>query len=80
MSHEPWAMSSRLKANRSGLPFKHRAGFNSVKLYDKQGSVLRAETTINDPRDFKVFRPVEGKGNGRCAWRAMRKGIAQQQR
>jgi rRNA maturation protein Rpf1 len=34
----------------------HSVGRNSVKAYDKQGTVLRVETTINNTRDFKVFR------------------------
>jgi hypothetical protein len=29
---------------------KHVAGGNSLKVYDKQGSVLRVETTINNPK------------------------------
>lgn len=33
-------------------------GPNSVKLYNKAGSVLRVETTINQPGMFKVLRPV----------------------
>lgn len=61
------------------MRIKHRIGFNSVKLYDKQGSVLRAETTISDPSGFKVFRPLTDDDNGTCAWRLMRKGIAKQQ-
>ncbi len=59
-----------------GVRVKHRAGSNSIKVYDKQGSVLRVETTINDPHDFRVFRPKEGDPNGPCSWRIMRKGIA----
>ena len=49
---------------------------NSVKIYDKQGSVLRVETTINDPSDFRVFRPKQGAPEGPCQWQPMRKGIA----
>ena len=45
-------------------------------MYDKQGSVLRVETTINDARDLKVFRPKEGDEGGVKEWRSMRKGIA----
>ena len=49
---------------------------NSVKIYDKQGSVLRVETTINAPSDFRVFRPKQGAPEGPCQWQPMRKGIA----
>ena len=47
-----------------------------MKVYDKQGSILRVETTINDPKGFKVFRPKEGEPDGPCQWRPLRKGIA----
>jgi hypothetical protein len=67
---------SDFKDRPEGVRIKHRVGLNSVKLYDKQGSVLRTETTINDPHGFKVFRPVEGHDPRHCAWRLMRKGIA----
>ncbi len=40
-----------------GIRVKHQLKQNSVKIYDKQGSVLRVETTIDDPADFRVFRP-----------------------
>jgi hypothetical protein len=28
----------------------------SLKMYDKHGSVLRVETTINEPKEFRVYR------------------------
>ena len=68
--------SSDLKERPEGIRLKHRADGNSVKLYDKQGSVLRAETTINEPDRFKVYRTAEGDQRGRPAWRPMRKGVA----
>jgi hypothetical protein len=71
---------SDFKNRPEGIRIKHRVGPNSVKLYDKQGSVLRAETTINGTYDFKVFRPAEGDPKGRKSWRPMRKGIADLQR
>ena len=59
-----------------GIRVRHRVGANSVKVYDKQGSILRVETTINDPKGFKVYRPKEGEPDGPREWRPMRKGIA----
>jgi len=59
-----------------GVRLKHLAKANSIKLYDKFGIVLRAETTINDPYDFKVYRAVEGASGGEKNWRVMRKGVA----
>src|SRR5205085_7346076 len=48
---------------------------NSIKLYDK-GSILRCECTLNDPQDFRVYRPKEGDPEGPKAWRTLRYGIA----
>lgn len=59
-----------------GIRLKHQLKANSIKIYDKHGSVFRVETTMNDPSDFKVFRPKEGDPNGARSWRRMRKGIA----
>jgi len=67
---------SDYKSRPEGIRVKHRAGANSVKMYDKRGRILRVETTLNDPTPFKVFRPLEGNPQGTCAWRPMRKGIA----
>jgi hypothetical protein len=67
---------SDFKDRPEGVRIKHRLGANSIKLYDKQGSVLRTETTLNDPRDFKVFRRKEGVTTGPREWLPLRKGIA----
>lgn len=61
---------------QEGVRVKHRLGANSVKMYNKQGSVLRVETTINDASDLKVFRPKEGDPDGKCEYRPLRKGVA----
>lgn len=67
---------SDMRHRPEGVRLKHRVNANSVKLYDKQGSVLRFETTINRPRDFKVYRRKEDDSNGERAWRPMRQGVA----
>jgi hypothetical protein len=67
---------SDLKARPEGIRIKHRLNFNSIKMYDKQGSVLRVETTINDARDLKVYRRKEGDSQGKKAWLPMRKSAA----
>lgn len=60
-----------------GVRIKHRAGNNSIKMYDKAGGrVLRVETTINDPSDFKVFRAKQGEPDGDKDWRTLRSGVA----
>jgi len=65
-----------LKERPEGIRLKHRLNNNSIKMYDKQGSVLRVETTINDARDMKVYRPKEGDETGAKQWRYLRKGVA----
>jgi hypothetical protein len=59
-----------------GVRIKHRLNTASIKMYDKQGSVLRVETTVNNPRDIKVYRAKEGQPTGPKAWRRLRKGVA----
>ena len=39
-----------------GQRVKHRAGRNWIKMYDKAGSILRIETVINAPQDFRIRR------------------------
>jgi hypothetical protein len=58
------------------LRIKHRLKNNWIKMYDKQGTVLRVETTLNDVREMKVFRRREGETKGPREWLPLRKGIA----
>jgi hypothetical protein len=66
---------SELKRRPEGVRIKHRLNHNSIKMYDKQGSVLRVETTITDCRDIKVYRRVEGQPESDKTWRRLRKGV-----
>ena len=45
-------------------------------MYDKAGRLLRIETTINNPRRFKVYRRATRHGQRCLAWLPMRKGVA----
>ncbi len=67
---------SDYKDRPEGIRVKHRVKSNSIKVYDKEGRILRPETTINNPKEFKVYRPKQGEPNGGYAWRPMRKSIA----
>jgi hypothetical protein len=67
--------SGDLRARPEGVRLRHRVGANSVKMYDKQGTVLRVETTVNDPGGFKAFRGTEAEPHKK-AWRTLRKGVA----
>ena len=62
------------------LRIKHRVNKNWIKMYDKQSTVLRVETTLNDVRDMKVFRRAEGQPESPLRWRSLRKGVADIQR
>jgi hypothetical protein len=66
---------SHLGERPEGVRIKHRMNRNSVKMYDKQGSVLRVETTINDARDLGVYRASESDPKGKKTWRRLRKGV-----
>lgn len=77
-------VSSDYKKRPEGVRVKHHVNNNSVKMYDKKGSILRIETTINNSRDFRVAKSTEklirsekGKGKkGKPQWRKMRKGVS----
>ena len=64
---------SDYKDRPEGCRVKHSVKSNSVKIYDKAGSVLRVETTINRPQEFKSYRPKLSTGD--MAWQPMRKSI-----
>ena len=59
-----------------GVRVAFRANNNSVKFYDKQGSVLRVETTIANARDMKSYRASEGDPEGPKKWLRMKKGVS----
>jgi hypothetical protein len=59
-----------------GARVKHRVKNNWLKMYDKFGQILRIETVINNPREFKVRRRVQRQGRSQLAWCPMNKGVA----
>jgi hypothetical protein len=64
-----------LKRRPEGYRTKFRMKRNSIKMYDKM-SVLRIETTINNPREFRVFRsPIRGPRQP-PRWMPMAKGVS----
>ena len=81
-------MGKKLTSNFSGeavadykkRPIGYRVKFkleaNSIKMYDK-GNSLRIETTINDPRAFKVYGDVHHRdGTITKQWKPMGKSIS----
>lgn len=67
---------SDFKNRHEGVRIKHRINGNSIKAYNKQGSILRIETTINEANGFKVHRPKQGEDGRERHWLPMRRGIA----
>jgi len=64
------------KRRPEGWRVKHRLARNSIKVYDKV-SVVRVETTINNPREFRVLRVfTDEHGRRERRWCEMNKGVA----
>lgn len=68
-------VTSTLKERAEGVRIRHTLNGNSLKMYDKEGSVLRVETTIVRPREFKVYRSTEGQAKKSKRWMKLRKGV-----
>jgi hypothetical protein len=59
-----------------GACIKHFIKRNALKMYDKLGWMLRVETIINQPRDFKVLRERQHRdGTSSFGWFFMCKGV-----
>lgn len=69
-----------LKTRAEGTRIKHRLGQNSLKMYDKFGTVLRIETTIHHAEGLKVYRRKENDPEGHMAWYPLRRGVADMHR
>ena len=65
-------VTTDLKKRPEGWRVKHSIKRNSLKMYDKN-SVLRLETTINNPSEFKICEQTE---DGKLRWVPMRKGVS----
>jgi len=60
-----------------GAAVKHWVKGNALKMYDKDGTVLRIETVINNPKEFFVHRPRQKQdGTEEVGWFPMSKGVA----
>ncbi len=76
--HPSWAaeVCTDSKPRPQGWRVRHRMGGNWVKVYDK-ASVLRVETAINKPSEFRALRVfTDVKGRRERRWCPMRKGVA----
>jgi hypothetical protein len=64
------------KRRPQGWRVRHRMAGNWVKVYDK-ASILRVETTINNPREFRIQRVfTDDTGRRERRWCPMRKGVS----
>jgi hypothetical protein len=59
----------------NGVRVKFTSQGNSVKAYNKAGSVLRIETTINNVTPLKSFHRSEKNTDSEPQWRQMRKSV-----
>lgn len=64
------------KKRHWGRRVKHRMKNNWIKMYDKNECVLRIETVINHPYEFKVRRRGIRRGQEVTGWFPMAKGVA----
>lgn len=72
----PNEVMSDLRKRYEGVRLKHWVNRNNVKMYNKAGNVLRVETTINNTRDFKVFRRPDDDDSKPPSWQKLRKGVS----
>jgi hypothetical protein len=68
-------VTSSLKGRPQGCRVKHHLKRNALKLYDA-ANVLRVETVINQPREFRALRVVDTPHGRQRQWKPMRKGVA----
>jgi len=60
-----------------GAAVKHWLKRNALKLYDKDGRMVRVEPVINDPNEFMVHRSRDKQdGTQEVGWYPMTKGVA----
>jgi hypothetical protein len=66
---------SDVQAVEESMRLKHWVNGNSVKMYD-HSNVLRVETTINQPKEFRSYRAAVGEPEGPKKWRVLQRGVA----
>lgn len=59
-----------------GVRVKHVMKANLLKMYHKSACIVRLETVINDPTEFRVRRWQQTQGGRRLTWQPLRKGVA----
>lgn len=64
------------RRRRPGARIKHRVKGNWIKMYDKAATLLRVETVINDPYQFRVRRRGVKAGKPTLGWFPLCKSVA----
>jgi len=59
-----------------GARVKHWMKGNWITMYDQHGCILRVETVINAPYEFKVRRRAGRRGRRTLGWHPLPKGVA----
>lgn len=70
--------ASRQQGGRfEGVRLKHQMKSNLLKMYNKAAGLLRIETVINDPTEFRVRRwQRQRRGRRVLTWQPLRKGVS----
>ena len=66
---------TEMKRRHEGIRVKHWINANAIKMYNKQPTLLRIETVINRPHEFKVRRPGRRHGRLVVEWFPMSKRV-----
>jgi hypothetical protein len=74
-SGSPADIHSDVRQFEESVRLKHWVNGNSLKMYD-HGNILRAETTINNAKEFKSYRAKVGDPDGPKDWRVLQRGVA----
>ena len=72
----PDEIISDLRRRFEGVRLNHWINRNSIKMYNKAGSLSRVETTISNTREFKVFRHPNDDLSRPASWQKMRQGVS----
>ena len=67
--------SSHCRKRNPGARVKHWLKNNWIKMYNKHGNVLRVETVVNRPYEFKILRKGKRNGEEITGWFPMGKAV-----
>jgi len=70
------AVAGHAKRRWPGARVRHAVKGNVIKMYNKEGRVLRIETVINNPYEFKVYREGRREGQPVMGWYPMAKRVS----